>query len=213
MATERQIQANRENAQKSTGPKTPDGKAKSSLNRLSHGFAANTLVMPGEDPEQLRCLLQDFITEYHPATATEQILVEKMATSHWLSLRAFRLQGESFVSHKLRCEPSLFPKDLPVLIRYQTTADRAFHKAHNELVKTQKQREHSQIGFEPQAFGEAVGTAPPQPVNPPHDPPKKAPIISISPTSPAGRPIPTFTDAEMDFPPCPEAIEFFKKGA
>jgi len=213
MATQRQIQANRENAQNSTGPKTPEGKAKSSLNRLSHGFASNTLVMPGENPEQLRCLLQDFITEYQPATATEQILVEKMATSQWLSLRAFRLQGESFVSHKLRCEPSVFPKDLSVLIRYQTSADRAFHKAHNELVKTQKERSNSKIGFEPQAFGEELGTPPPQPERTPRDPRKNAPIIPISSSFPAGYPIPDLSDAEMNFPPCPEAIEFFKKGA
>ena len=79
MATERQKEANKLNAQKSTGPKTPEGKAKSCLNRLSHGFASNATVMPGEDPEEFKALLSDLTGEHQPATATEQILVEKMA--------------------------------------------------------------------------------------------------------------------------------------
>ena len=79
MATERQKEANKLNSQKSTGPKTPEGKAKSSLNRLSHGFASHARIMPGEDPEQFKGLLSDLVNEYQPATATEQILVEQMA--------------------------------------------------------------------------------------------------------------------------------------
>ena len=52
MATERQIIANRENAQLSTGPRTPDGKANSSSNALRHGLAARGLiVLPGHEPE------------------------------------------------------------------------------------------------------------------------------------------------------------------
>src|ERR1700761_4852040 len=96
MATIKQIEANKRNAQKSTGPRTPEGKAKSSLNRLSHGFASNARLMPGEDPDEYRSLLLDLVNEYQPATATEQILVEDMATNRWLTLRAFRLQGEAF---------------------------------------------------------------------------------------------------------------------
>ena len=52
MATIRQINANRANAQKSTGPRTEEGKAASSRNRLSHGFAASATIMPGENPEE-----------------------------------------------------------------------------------------------------------------------------------------------------------------
>jgi hypothetical protein len=61
MPTERQIQANRANAQKSTGPKTEQGKAKSCLNRLSHGFASNSAIVPGENPEEYKALLSDLI--------------------------------------------------------------------------------------------------------------------------------------------------------
>lgn len=52
MATKKQIIANRENAQKSTGPKSALGKIISSRNSTSHGFYSTTLLLPGEDREQ-----------------------------------------------------------------------------------------------------------------------------------------------------------------
>src|SRR5579862_415290 len=190
MATEKQIEANRLNAQKSTGPTSPEGKAKSSVNRLSWGFASNTTVIPGEDPREFKALTDDLLNEHQPATVTEQVLVEQMAHNRWLELRAFRLQTEAFISQKLRCEDSSVPKNLALLIRYHSTAERAFHRAHNELVKTQKERKKSENGFEPQNFGQQVPTES-QPA------PQKAPVTPIS--GP-----PTFTADELDFELCPE---------
>jgi hypothetical protein len=213
MATERQMEANKLNAQKSTGPKTPEGKAKSSANRLSFGFASNTIIIPGEDPEEFRGLIEDFIAEHQPVCVTEQVLVEKMAQQHWLSLRALRLQGEAFIYQACADIGFAVPKDLGLLIRYQTSADRAFHRAHNELVKAKKQRPNSEIGFESQNFGEEAHPSAPEPAPTSPEPPKPAPVIPISSNSPSARPRPTFTAEEMDFPLCPEAIEFFKKRA
>ena len=151
MATPNQIAANKANAQKSTGPKSDEGKAKSSLNRLSHGLTSNATIVADEDPEEFIALLYDLMGEYEPATPTEQILVEKMALNQWLSLRGFRLQGEAFLDLKLMSDSFAIPKTLGLLIRYQTSAERTFHKAHNELVKTQKERKKSEIGFESQS--------------------------------------------------------------
>src|SRR5579863_7994330 len=148
MATSQaQIAANQANSQKSSGPKTDEGKAKSSRNRLSWGFASSTRFIPGENQEHFCALLNDLIREHQPATLTEQILVERMAHHHWIALRANRIQGD------LLAETTVFKEihyHLPLLIRYQTTADRAFHKAHSELLKVQKQRGNSPIGFESQ---------------------------------------------------------------
>jgi hypothetical protein len=145
MATERQKEANRANSQKSTGPKTEAGKAKSSLNHLSHGFTSTNIFISGEDKEEFNALLSDLIGEFQPATPNEQILVEKMVSNHWNSLRAIRLQ-----SVILRGPVALgyIHKDLALLLRYQTTADRAYHKAHAELLKAQKERKNAEIGFE-----------------------------------------------------------------
>jgi len=214
MATERQIEANKLNSQKSTGPKSPEGKAKSSLNRLSHGLASSATIVPGEDPGEFKALLNDLTGEHQPASATEQILVEQMAINQWLSMRAFRLQGEAFLDRQLMGDSFGVPKDLGVLIRYQTSAERAFHKAHNELVKTKKQRPNSEIGFESQNFGQElqpVEAAPQKPENVPENPPKPASVVPISPTVSTGQPKPTFTAAELNFKLCPDAVEFFKK--
>jgi hypothetical protein len=149
MATPSQIAANQANAQKSTGPETEEGKAKSAMNRLTHGFASARSIIPGEDPAAFHALLDELRIEHHPASPTEEILVEKMAQTQWLTQRALNLQGEAFLELALKQESGV-PKHLGLLIRYYTTADRAFHRAHNELIKAQKQRKNSEIGFEPQ---------------------------------------------------------------
>jgi len=48
--SQKRIDANRRNACKSTGPRTPEGKSRSRFNRLQHGLAATVPVLPGEDP-------------------------------------------------------------------------------------------------------------------------------------------------------------------
>jgi len=146
MSTKAQTNANRANAQKSTGPKSAEGKAKSSLNRVSHGFNSATLFLGGENREEFDALLSDLTTEFHPATPSEQILVEKMVQNQWNSLRALRFQ--SALLNASVSEGYVHP-DLGLLIRYQTAADRAYHKAHGELLKAQKERLKSEIGFEP----------------------------------------------------------------
>ena len=213
MSTPNQIAANKANAQHSTGPKTPEGKAKSAVNRLSFGFASNTIIIPGENPDEYRGLVEDFIAEHQPVCVTEQVLVEKMAQQHWLSLRALRLQGEAFIYQACADIGFAVPKDLALLNRYQTSADRAFHRAHNELVKAKKQRPNSEIGFESQNFGEEAHPVPQEPAPAPPEPPKPAAVIPISSNSPSARPRPTFTAEEMNFRLCPEAIEFLKKRA
>ena len=129
MATPSQIAANKLNSQKSTGPKTEAGKAKSCLNHFSHGFTSNTArLMDGENPEEFKALVADLMSEFEPATPTEQILVERMGQNQWLTLRAFRLQNEAFAMSLQYRKP--VNANLALFIRYQATADRNFHKDH-----------------------------------------------------------------------------------
>ena len=49
MATDAQIRANQQNAQKSSGPTSIEGKKKSSMNAVTHGIFSNIAILPGED--------------------------------------------------------------------------------------------------------------------------------------------------------------------
>ena len=59
MATEAQIKANQENAQKSSGPNSVEGKKKSSMNAVTHGIFSNIAILPGEDEAFIQNLRQD----------------------------------------------------------------------------------------------------------------------------------------------------------
>ena len=168
MATPAQIEANRKNAQRSTGPTSPAGKARSCTNRLSHGFTSSVLFIAGEEREEFNLLLADLHNEFQPATASEQILLEKIAQNQWLSLRAYRLQS---IALNAPAAPGYMHPDLGLLIRYHQSSDRGFYKARNELLSAQKERKKSEIGFESQDAAKPAETpldssAPP---DPPHE--------------------------------------------
>ncbi len=83
MATIKQIEANRRNAQRSTGPKTPAGKAKVRFNALIHGRRAESAVLPGEDQNAFNRLLADIMSTWKPQDGMEKILVEQIAVYQW----------------------------------------------------------------------------------------------------------------------------------
>ena len=92
MCSQRKIEANRLNAQHSTGPKTPEGKARVSKNALKHGFFAQDVVLQGEDPgNEFSQLLEALHEEWQPATVTLHYLVETLAAAMWRLRRAHRL--------------------------------------------------------------------------------------------------------------------------
>ena len=144
MSTEAQIEANRANAQKSTGPVTAEGKAASSQNRLEHGFCGAFRVLDYEKAEEYDFLLNALREEHDPATATEYLLVERIAQHHWLAQRAQFLQSEMFEVGA----PSNADKLLALYLRYQTQNERAFSKCLSDLLKLRAEKRKMEIGFE-----------------------------------------------------------------
>src|SRR5437762_5140612 len=124
----------RANAQHATGPRSVEGKLGSSRNSLKHGLASGTLLIPGEDAAAFEALRNALIEEHQPANETETLLVHEIAQSYWLTQRAIRLQNECFTFERVD------QKQLSLLLRYQTTHDRAFYKALNTLVRVKKER-------------------------------------------------------------------------
>jgi hypothetical protein len=76
-------ESNRRNAQHSTGPKTPEGKQRSSLNALRHGLTGQIVVMPHEDLAAYQRHVKSFTTEFQPQGAAESNLVQGMADATW----------------------------------------------------------------------------------------------------------------------------------
>lgn len=88
----KQIAANRRNAQKSTGPKTPSGKAISKMNALKHGLLAETVVVRGhrlkESTHEFKKLCQEFYLSLAPVGPLEEMLVGQIVTATWRLRRA-----------------------------------------------------------------------------------------------------------------------------
>jgi hypothetical protein len=88
------LAANRANAQKSTGPRTPAGKARSAANACQHGFAgSNFATVRLEDPFELDRLKADLVATYQPINSQEMWAVECMALAQNSFLRSYRLES------------------------------------------------------------------------------------------------------------------------
>ncbi len=72
MATPRQIEANRRNAQKSTGPRTAEGKDRSRFNGVTHGMTAKFDVLPGEDGAALTGRIDAWTADFQPRTSSSE---------------------------------------------------------------------------------------------------------------------------------------------
>jgi hypothetical protein len=93
MATKKQIAASRLNAQKSSGPRTAEGKAASCLNALKFGVYAKTPIIFDESPEDLAHLAAERHEEYLPANPTERSLVDTLSNIEWRHRRLRRSEA------------------------------------------------------------------------------------------------------------------------
>ena len=87
----KQIAANQLNSQKSTGPKSVEGKAKSSMNAIRHGFYSRATLLPSEDPEAYEELKDQIWSDLQPQNGLEAIYVREIVDCTW------RLQRLSLV--------------------------------------------------------------------------------------------------------------------
>ncbi len=83
MPTQKQLEANRRNATKSTGPRTRAGKALSSRNALRHGLCAEQVLLPYEDEGEYERLGEQLIDDFSPVGALETTLVQTLAADLW----------------------------------------------------------------------------------------------------------------------------------
>jgi hypothetical protein len=96
MTSLRQWAANRENAQKSTGPRTEEGKRRTRRNALRHGLTAETVIDGLEDTEDYRAFEATIIADYDATTAVERELVLRLACLLWRIRRATGIEADLF---------------------------------------------------------------------------------------------------------------------
>ncbi|HEY1213475.1 MAG TPA: hypothetical protein VGE93_07560 [Bryobacteraceae bacterium] len=132
-----------EPAGKSTGPRTPEGKTRSSQNARTHGCTSRTMILPGERQEDYDLLVADWLHDYGPQVATAYELVVQTAQAHWFYLRVLR-QCDRAVREWEGQNPALWEeqqwKARERLGRYRTTAERSFHRALTAIEARRKSR-------------------------------------------------------------------------
>ena len=101
MSTPAQIVANQTNAQLSTGPTSPVGKAKSSLNAVKTGLTGRTVLLPSEDAALYEQHVARFMQQYEPVGDEEQTLVQSLADTQWRLLRIPSLEAGIYALGRL----------------------------------------------------------------------------------------------------------------
>ncbi len=106
MSSLKQIEANRRNALKSTGPTTPEGKERSRCNAVRHGLTAETVIAGLEDAEDYQAFEAAVIADYDAETAVERELVLRLARVLWRLRRATGIETALFESATVEPEKS-----------------------------------------------------------------------------------------------------------
>ena len=117
MATEAQIKANKENAQKSSGPISIEGKKKSSMNAVTHGIFSNIAILPGEDESFMRNLREDILATYQPQDTMERCLVDRIYIA---MVRQIRLCEAEAAKLRMSMRPEILAESLSQILRHST---------------------------------------------------------------------------------------------
>ena len=145
MATPAQLTANRANAQRSTGPRSVEGKSVSRFNALKHGVDSTSITLPGEDSAAYQALADAYDQTYQPPTVIQRFLVDSMIRADWQKKRLQILEAD--LIRKLLAESpdasllDVMMSDTPgakLLARTQrqiAAHERAWFRAHRELVR------------------------------------------------------------------------------
>jgi len=184
LAAAQRAATNRENASKSTGPRTPEGKAASSKNRLAHGLCSSSLILHGETQADFDELRQQIHTTFAPATPEETLLADQLVEATWRLNRARRVENEALnqinvgTGLNIMCfnastnvpptDTSLatglaeesHQKTLACILRYVTANERNYRASLKSLQDAIKRRRPQVAAVEPPAVIEPIGEQP-----------------------------------------------------
>jgi hypothetical protein len=155
MSSDLKTQSARANGAKSHGPVTPEGRAISSRNSLSHGLSAQSVVLPAESSEDFQTLLDAHIHQFQPANHVETELVRVMVIARWRLRRILAIETSLLANELVRRAEDIEDEfsemtgderlawvfqrladngqSLALLARYEGTLGRAFDRAFKQL--------------------------------------------------------------------------------
>lgn len=143
------IAANRANAAKSSGPSSSEGRAVSSMNALAHGLRAETPVLLAcERADVWDRLFSKLIEEHQPVGATEELLVEQLASASWRRWRADSFENGTLLMEgaeeiglgKVPWRDAQKSQSLNLIMKYRRLAETSFTGALHELQRMQAAR-------------------------------------------------------------------------
>ena len=159
MTSQAKIGSNRINAQRSTGPRTPEGKAVSSQNALRHGALSTQVILPNEDPGAFAELRQQLTARRAPDDPVEEVLVERVIVSAWRLRRDVRMEASVIAQRTSEATATLAESHrrgdplataliraatgadtLSKLSRYETKHERGLYRALHEPERRQAAR-------------------------------------------------------------------------
>jgi hypothetical protein len=164
MATEAQVRANAQNAQRSTGPQTDEGKAAAARNALRHGLCSAQALLPEEDDAPLAVLRQALRADLKPRGPMEDLLFERIVAAEWRLRRAMLVECGIFERTDARFEAGNTQKTLTQqlrhkfqdaclsadalgkLSRYENSIERGMIRALTELRRLQEARLEEEEG-------------------------------------------------------------------
>lgn len=152
MTSDRQIAANRRNAQRSTGPRSPEGRAISSQNARRHGVLSRNVTVAAEDYEAYCALLEALWAESEPQGEREGLLTERLANLFWRERRLMESE-RSFLEQRHAEASDPFGGGVPFLSleqqlqvgRYQTMLTSQIASTTHQLRDLQLSRQEAQI--------------------------------------------------------------------
>jgi hypothetical protein len=193
MTSVAQLNANRLNAQRSTGPRTEAGKAASRFNALQFGIEARSLVIPGEDPAELAALALEYHQQFDPADALERFLVDTLVRDDWNRRRYTRIEAQVLQlslagPDAAAASPldAITGKAAQLIYRRLASAERSYFRALKELHRAQRERKAREAQAE-ETPAPAVSSPAPGPRTPaPEEAPEAPPIGFVLPIRGAG---------------------------
>ena len=152
--SERKLEANRRNAQLSTGPRTEPGKKHSRRNALKHGIFASILLIEVEDAPAFKKLLDSLRQNFNPHDEVEEMLVERLAVLLWRQRRGLSWEAElirnppldgrleEILNSDYRTHTLVLPTGakLDLLLRYEASIHGQIRFVLRELERRQRRR-------------------------------------------------------------------------